>query len=59
MNKSTIAVGLLLCATFAYAQKGKFIKTDTIKVQQIEDINLHKTEILIRQNHYLPNLILR
>ncbi|MCT4119171.1 TonB-dependent siderophore receptor [Elizabethkingia anophelis] len=43
MNKSTIAVGLLLCATFAYAQKGKFIKTDTIKVQQIEDINLHKT----------------
>ncbi|HAY3543518.1 TPA: TonB-dependent receptor [Elizabethkingia anophelis] len=43
MNKSTIALGLLLCATFAYAQKGKFIKTDTIKVQQIEDINLHKT----------------
>ncbi|MDV2459284.1 TonB-dependent siderophore receptor [Elizabethkingia anophelis] len=43
MNKSTIAVGLLLCATFAYAQKEKFIKTDTIKVQQIEDINLHKT----------------
>ncbi|MCT4140582.1 TonB-dependent receptor [Elizabethkingia anophelis] len=43
MNKSTIAVGLLLCVTFAYAQKGKFIKTDTIKVQQIEDINLHKT----------------
>ncbi|MDV2448701.1 TonB-dependent siderophore receptor [Elizabethkingia anophelis] len=43
MNKSTIAMGLLLCATFAYAQKGKFIKTDTIKVQQIEDINLHKT----------------
>lgn len=32
-----------MCATFAYAQKGKFIKTDTIKVQQIEDINLHKT----------------
>ncbi|OPB93221.1 TonB-dependent siderophore receptor [Elizabethkingia ursingii] len=43
MNKSTIALGLLLCATFAHAQKGKFIKTDTIKVQQIEDINLHKT----------------
>lgn len=32
-----------MCATFAHAQKGKFIKTDTIKVQQIEDINLHKT----------------
>ncbi|MDX8566717.1 TonB-dependent receptor [Elizabethkingia sp. HX XZB] len=43
MNKSTIALGLLLCATFAHAQKGNFIKTDTIKVQQIEDINLHKT----------------
>lgn len=43
MNKSTIALALLLCATFAHAQKGKFIKTDTIKVQQIEDINLHKT----------------
>ncbi|OPC23562.1 ferrichrome-iron receptor [Elizabethkingia meningoseptica] len=43
MNKKTFTLGLLLCIGLVNAQKGMAGKTDTVRVQQIEDINLHKT----------------
>ena len=42
MNKQVFALGLIITATLSYAQGSSQNPLDTIRVQQIEDVNLHK-----------------
>ena len=43
MKKQIVAVGLLFISVSATAQMSFNPENDTLRVQQIEDINLHKT----------------
>ena len=44
MKKEIIALGFLVVSTGFYAQKGQSqMEIDTLKIQEIEDIQLHKT----------------
>ena len=43
MKKQILSVGFLLVALSASAQKKYFAESDTLRIQDIEDINLHKT----------------
>lgn len=43
MKKQIIAAGLILISASLYSQKGGHEETDTIRIQQIEDVTLHRT----------------
>lgn len=42
MKKQLVALGLIVASFSAYGQQNKTV-TDTLRIQEIEDINLHKT----------------
>ena len=43
MKKQIVSVGLLIAAVSAHAQMNFKSESDTVKIQVIEDVNLHKT----------------